>query len=278
MPNRVLPVILRAVAGSALVVALTGCAQSPPYSPPPAAVGTCYDLENSIELDTISNSNPAVACTKLHTSETYYTTEVTGDYADWTTRPIAEILSQMQYNLCPYDGLRSFLGAADRDSLANVSVHAYFPTAADWKAGSRTVSCNVSVNGGANGLPLQIYSDLSGIMAAPASAVLRTCYLQKPVAGGAWASSGNTTTCDQPHSSQDINAWVQAPGQIVSASTATVLCGSYVEQFLGSPLAGSGYQATGITVLQDNGTYSMHCAIGGDSGQGTTTTVLVGHR
>jgi len=266
------------VAGSALVLALTGCAQSPPYSPPPPTVGTCFDLETSIEIDTISNSNPSVACDSLHTSQTYYTTTVTGDYADWTDRPIAEILSSLQYTLCKADDLRTFVGAVDRDSLTNVSIQAYFPTEADWKAGSRTVACNVTVNGGANGLPQQIYTSLSDVMGSQASATLRTCYVQEAAADGMWVTSGETTTCDQPHSSQDINAWLPALSGDVPAANISEQCQPYVEQFLGAPLAGSGYQSTGILVKQDNGTYSLHCAIGGDSGQGNTTAVLVGHR
>jgi len=261
-----------------LVLALTGCSQSPPYSPPPPAVGNCFDLENAIELDTISNSNPAVSCDAMHTSQTFSTTKVTGDYADWVDRPIAEILSQMQYTLCTIDDLRAFLGATDRDSVTNISIQAYFPTEAAWKAGSRIVSCNVTVDGGQNGLPQQIYSSLNNVMGAQASSILRTCYIQKAAAGGMWVTSGSTTTCDKPHSSQDINAWLTATSGDVPAANISEQCQPYVEQFLGTPLAGSGYQSTGILVKQDDGTYSLHCAIGGDSGQGTTTTVLVGNR
>jgi len=257
---------------------MTGCAQSAPYSPPAPAVGNCYDLENAIEIDTISNSNPVVACDAAHTSQTYFTTKVTGTYAGWTDRPIAEILSQMQYRLCTIDDLRAFVGTVDRDSLTNISIQAYFPTTADWKAGSRTVACNVTVNGGADGLPQAIYTSLSDIMGSPASAVLRTCYVQKAAADGMWVTSGATTTCDQPHSSQDINAWLPALGSNLTAPDVAEQCQPYVEQFLGAPLAGSGYQSTGILVKQDNGTVSLHCAIGGDSGQGNTTTVMVGHR
>jgi hypothetical protein len=113
-------------------------------------------------------------------------------------------------------------------------------------------------------------------MAKPASAAIRTCYRQAPLAGGTWSLTGSTTTCDKAHSSQDINAWLDISTPTLAQTRVTALCTPYAIEFAGhAPLQSKRLAVTGVIVKQTNGTYSLHCAIGGDTAHGLSTTALL---
>ncbi|CAM5540478.1 septum formation family protein [Leifsonia shinshuensis] len=256
--------------------ALAGCDETQPgTSTADPQLGVCHDLEFSPEVTAASDANPPVSCTSTHTMQTFAIGQVVGQFASWKTRPDQEALQSLSPTMCTVDALRAFLGAGARDSVTGVSINAYFPNDAAWQSGARKASCDVSVNGSA-GAPKPITVSLSDVMSKPVSAMIRTCYQQKPLPGGAWALTGTTTTCDNPHSSQDINAWLMLDTPTTSQAQVTKLCAPYAEQFAGTDaLASRGLHVTGIVAPQSNGTYSLHCAIGGDSTHGDTTGALL---
>ena len=260
-----------------ILTALSGCYRTLPGSQDlPPTIGACYDLVFGPEIDSVSNSNPAVSCDDSHTVQTFFVASVTGQYASWSTRPIPEILWSLQYDLCPVDNLRHFLGAGERDSVSQVAIKAYFPTASAWQSGARSVSCVVSVNGPSGMLPVN--RDLRNVMYSADSADLRTCYVQSPAPTGGWSLTGREVTCAAAHSSQDINAWLQVDRANPAPGLVQTMCAPYAEQFIGPDWASSGLTATGVVVPQSNGSFSLHCAVGGDPVNGYTSTVLLAHR
>ncbi|WP_022883192.1 septum formation family protein [Gryllotalpicola ginsengisoli] len=258
--------------------ALAGCDETQPgASTADARLGVCHDLQYSQEVTAASDANPAVSCTSTHTVQTFAVGQVVGKFASWRTRPDQEALQSLTSTMCTVDALRAFLGAGARDSVTGVSIHAYFPNDAAWQGGSRQASCDVSVNG-SGGAPRPIGFSLKGVMSKPGSAMIRTCYRQKPLPGGAWTLTGTSTTCDKPHSSQDINAWLMLSGATATQAQVTRLCSPYATQFAGSAVMKKDQlEVTGVVAAESNGTYSLHCAIGGDSSHGDITGVLLAH-
>lgn len=266
------------LAGCAAIALLASCSETFPAVPQHPRVGVCHDLSTGVELDAPAISRPPVACSSPHTVQAFALGAVVGGYADWAARPAPPVLESLTAQLCPYQAVRSFLGALPRDGIAGLSVHAYFPTAAAWAAGDRGTSCALSVDASA-GAPATTRISLANIMSSPASASLRTCYLQAPGPGGTWSASGTAVPCDLPHSSQDLNAWLDQYGGVPSTAQIEAQCAGYASEFLGQPVADqAALRATGVLVRQSNGTLSLHCAIGGDSTDGTTDRALLPHR
>ncbi|GAA4192853.1 hypothetical protein GCM10022288_25760 [Gryllotalpicola kribbensis] len=257
---------------------LAGCDETQPgASTANARLGACHDLQYSQEVTAVSDANPAVSCVSPHTVQTFAVGQVVGKFASWETRPDQESLQSLTSTMCTVDALRAFLGAGARDSVTGVSIHAYFPNDAAWQGGARQASCDVSVNG-SDGAPRSIGFSLDGVMSKPGSAMIRTCYRQKPLSGGTWTLTGTSTTCDKPHSSQDINAWVMLKTPTASQAQVATLCTPYAEEFAGADaLRSLGLRVTGIVAKQTNDTYSLHCAIGGDSRHGDITGILLAH-
>jgi hypothetical protein len=257
-----------------VAAALAGCYRARPESAPaPAQVGQCRDLRLPPDLAAISDATPPGPCAAPHTVETFALSAVTGDYAEWKTRPLPWILRQLTAQICPDLVMRAFLGAGARDSFADTAVHAYFPNESAWRAGDRKVRCDLALQG-ANSALRRIAVDLRGIMPTPDSATVRTCYQQTAQPDGGWSLDGPRVTCDQPHSSQDINAFLATPAD-PSAADVAANCGPFAAQFLGADPADQELIATGVVVALSNGTYSLHCAIGGDAAHGRTTGVIL---
>lgn len=253
---------------------LTGCdATLPGASTARPQVGTCTDLTLSPEVDSTSNANPGVSCAGAHTLQTFGVNTVPAPLSSWKSRPDQQQLQSLQGTLCSSTALRMFLGATDGDSVTHVSIHGYFPTRADWARGARAVSCDVSVNG-AGGAPKSIAHSLARIMTRPESAAIRICYRQKAEPDGLWSSKGTETTCDKPHSSQDIDYWVDVDTASPSAATIAATCDAPAAKFVGASRAAS-YVVSGVVVIQENKTAQLRCTIGGDSDHGDVTGAIL---
>lgn len=257
------------------LTALAGCSQTlVGASTANPVTGTCHDLVYPAELQAASDANPTTACSRPHTVQTFTIGVVVGQYASWRKRPTPAVLESLTGTMCTAQSLREFLGAGNRDGVTGMSIHAYFPSESAWASGARQAGCDVAVNGKA-GAPATTTGSLAGVMRRPESARLRICYRQRP-AGDAWSTHGTTTTCNRPHTSQDLNAWLQLPSDDVTPAQASSRCTPYATQFAGKKaLERREVRATGVVVHQSNGTWSLHCAIGGDSIHGDSTRALL---
>jgi hypothetical protein len=261
----------RLAAGSAAILLLglaAGCSQTlTGTSTAQPQVGSCHNLDLPPELVATSDSKPPVPCTSSHTTQTFAIGQVVGQFASQRTRPDQQALQSLTTTMCSVAALRAFLGAADRDPITPVSIHAYFPSRAAWAAGARQASCDVAMSG-TDDAPRPLSISLQGIMPTADSAIVRTCYKQDPLPDGTWKLTGSITTCDQPHSSQDINAWLQVADPAQSQADVDAQCAPFAAQAAAEDAVPPGLAVTGIVVQQSNGTYSLHCAIGGDSADG----------
>ncbi|GAB3609671.1 hypothetical protein GCM10027414_17960 [Humibacter ginsengiterrae] len=260
----------------ALVVgtSLTACDSAlPGVSTSHPVVGRCTDLTLSPEIDSTSNANPSVLCSKPHTMQTFGVNTIGTPLSTWKARPGQQQLQRLQSSLCSLSALRIFVGAVAGDSLTNVSIHGYFPTRADWADGARAVSCDVSVND-PDGGPRSITHSLAQVMSKPESSAIRTCYRQKAEPGGGWSLTGAVTTCDKKHSSQDIDYWVTIDTATPTPAAISAICGPPAQGYVG-PSRIRSILVSGVVVLQANKTAQLRCTIGGESAHGYVTGAIL---
>jgi hypothetical protein len=259
-----------------LACALGACTETKPgVSTANPVVGICHNLTFSDAIDAASDSSPPVACTSPHTVETFAIGRVAGVLADQSTRPGPEQLRPLTGASCPISALRAFLGAGQRDGVAPLIIHAYFPSEADWASGARDIRCDIAVPG-AHDAPASIRFDLSSVMKRPQSAYVRTCYRQAAADSDGWSTTGKQTTCDRPHSTQDINAWVNVPTRTPTQAEIQQRCDPFVQEFLAATANPGGLLGSGVVVKDANGTYTLRCTVGGGSSSGNRTGSIVG--
>jgi hypothetical protein len=255
--------------------ALGACTETKPgVSTANPVAGVCHNLTCPEAVDAISDSRPPVACTESHTQETFAIGRVAGALAEQTARPGPEQLRSLTGVACPIPALRAFLGAGDRDGVASLTIHAYFPSESDWAAGAREIRCDIAIPG-ANHAPAAVTFDLSSVMKRPQSAYVRTCYRQAPAADGGWSTVGKQTTCDRPHSTQDVNAWVRVATPAPTPPEIQQRCEPFVQEFLtaaGNPV---GVRGSGVVPTNATGAYTLRCTVGGDSSDGNRTGSIV---
>lgn len=255
------------VAAAVLVVAATaGCGvldRQPPAASTPAPVGTCFDLRYLAEVTAVSLGAPAVDCDDEHTLQVSATTELTGSPADQRERPTQQVLQRLTSRLCGYEQARAFVGAAERDGVVPLATWAYWPTAAEWADGDRAVTCAVGLVGTGGG-PRTVTRSLEGVLPTRSSADVRQCYRQQARPDGTWEPTGTAVPCSAPHSSQDVNAWLDVTTGDPTQQDVERMCSPFVGDYPTTFV-------TGVAVQQTNGTHSLHCAVGGDSRAGLTT-------
>jgi hypothetical protein len=260
---------LCAVMAVLVVVALASCstqsrsvvADSKPQ------VGLCYDLTQADEITAPSNGAPAVRCAGAHTVQTFEIAVVSGYLAAWKVRPAQTALDASTGDKCTVAALLGFLGAGQRDSVTGLSIRSFYPSQDQWGNGDRSVGCEVMLHG-PTGEPRSLTSSLAGILPTARSAAIRKCYLQKPGAGGSWATTGTTVPCDEPHSTQDVNAWLNVDNGDVPAAQIADMCAPYAEQLLGAAQLPAGLSASGVVRHVTNGGFQVQCSIGGASNDG----------
>lgn len=259
-----------AAALAAVAVVLGGAAgcgvaddRQPPSASTPAVVGTCFDLRYRAEVTALSLGAPAVDCDTEHTLQVSATPTLTGPPADQDARPVRQVLQRLTGQLCGYEQTRAFVGAAERDGVVPLATWSYWPTAAEWAAGDRTVRCVVGLAGSGGG-PRTVTRSLADVLPTTSSADVRQCYRQEARADGTWEPAGTAVPCSSPHSGQDVNAWIDVDTAAPAQQEVERLCSPYVGAYPGTRI-------TGVAVEQTNGTHSLHCAVGGDSRAGLTT-------
>jgi len=219
--------VVRAAAGLVALLVLSSCGQDDQYVGAVATaahtVGSCSKIATPEELYTASDVAPPVRCDEPHQTETIFAGQLDGPLAAKAERPDVEQLDTVAAERCRAVDLRSYLGARPRDSFA-VNVLAKVPTRAEWSAGDRTFRCE-AVPVAASGAAPQISVPLRGVLATAGSAAIRVCRV-----------GDQQLPCDQPHTAEEVNAWLLASGSVDGAERPEQRCGPYVTEFLGGPL------------------------------------------
>ncbi|MDN5725487.1 MAG: septum formation family protein [Propionibacteriales bacterium] len=260
-----------------LVLICAGCAGVPVGDESPPRVGECFWLDQPAETRSVSHSTPAVTCTDAHTHETFAVAAVGGDLARQATRPMPAALLQQQSTLCSVTALRRYLAATETDAVRGVEVRATFPSEEAWARGDRWTRCDVvTVDQGPDGVstgPVLGRRSLAGVMPTKESADLRTCYRQAPDGRGRWDRTGVPVACSQPHSSQDVGAWLRI-GTLDDTTVAGLAraCGRHVDAYLGGSAKKRGLVAVGVLVGE--GADQVRCSVGRDSRRGDTDDVI----
>ncbi|MFF5794690.1 septum formation family protein [Paeniglutamicibacter sp. NPDC012692] len=220
-------------AGLACLAALsmTGCDQTQKVyaESTKSMIGTCHALLNSEEFDATSDSRPPVDCTEPHTSETYAVYNLTGELTKglWATRrPNQQQLKALTGEICPYNKIRRYLGAAVRDASSNLSIVAYYPSPESWETGDRSVRCDLTSYTKAGEAPVSTYSLRNSLKSLGASDNVRECYTFDRA-----FAEGTTTSCDKHHQGIAVNAWLTLENKSWKQETLSNLCKPYAHEF-----------------------------------------------
>lgn len=183
VPLAVLGVLLTAGCGAAT----SAGAELPTGS---VTVGTCKLKTTAEEVVALSDTSPAVPCTRPHTLQTYALGRLDPAVAALgPERPVSEILTARNADVCPLT-VRGFLGADPLDSQWGLSVFAKYPTRAEWRRGERTVVCDLVADAPVGVVPTLGVS-LEGVLRHDDSARFRLC-----------SRDERLLTCDQPHTAE----------------------------------------------------------------------------
>lgn len=246
---------------AALLIAglLSGCNQTLPGAPTGnPAVGECHLIVSPEQFDAVSEPSPPVSCTEAHTAQTYKVTQVPSPLSGQETRPGQQELKVLTQRLCDVASLRTYLGARERDGTTGLAIAAYAPSRDDWERGARAVRCDVLLAAN-DGTPRTTTADFKGVLAGPESAALRLCYRQE-LAEGQLSDDGVDIQCTEPHTAEDISAWVNLDSSVATPAARNARCLPYALQFLGVDALPAGIALRPI-IRTVNGAHTVRCAV-----------------
>ena len=169
--------------------------------------GTCHALERPEQFETVSDSAPAVPCTKPHTTETFMVTSVPSRYESAESRPGFDIRPDIVAEVCLDTILRVYLWAPQFQGLFGVWIVGFLPTEQAWRDGDRWVRCDLVISEFDDRLsPIRVTGSLARVMATETADEFSKCYQQDDAASGdGYALEGTAVRCDEPHTSRDLN-------------------------------------------------------------------------
>lgn len=259
-----------AVTALILALAVTGCggpgASGPAASGEVATVsrdnnakaGQCHVITTPEEFGSSSDSRSAVDCTQPHTTQTFLVTTVPEPLASYSERPLHEQLQNATSRLCAAAELRKYLAGAERDATTSMAVTGYYPSRAEWAAGSRTVRCDVMLTT-PDGGPRESTIDLHGALAGPDSALFRLCYAQE-IKDGVLNAEGVDVPCSEPHTTEDVSAWIGQDASLVSLAAQQERCLPYVLEFLNVEVLPDTIEVRPIVRI-DGGARAVRCGV-----------------
>ncbi|MDR6637291.1 septum formation family protein [Paenarthrobacter nitroguajacolicus] len=221
-------------------------------------VGQCYLISTPEEYGASSHTGPAVACSEPHTTQTFLVATVPQPLSEQTERPLHEQLQNLTARLCPAAELRRYLGGTERDATTGMAITGYYPTRADWSAGSRTVRCDVLTTT-ADMAPRESRGDLKDALAGPDSAPIRLCYVQE-ITDGVLGSEGTDTSCSEPHTTEDVSAWFGQDASLVPLVAQQERCLPFVLDFLNVDVLPADVEVRPI-VRVDGGARAVRCGV-----------------
>lgn len=227
-PGARLPAVLLAIL---LAAVLGACDQTDPGAGTgnPEA-GQCHIIQSSEEFDATSEPTPPVPCDALHTTQTFFVTAFPLPLASQKSRPNQQQLKVATSRLCTTKELQTYLSGTDRDGTIGVAITGYYPSRDDWARGSRAVRCDVLLTD-ADGTPKWTNSDLKGALGGPDSAAMRLCYRQE-LKEGVLSADGQDVPCSEPHTAEDVGAWIAQDVSLNSQAAQQERCLAYALEFL----------------------------------------------
>jgi hypothetical protein len=254
------------VAFLALVLAMTGCGVAGPATgdavkasvESPAELDQCHIITTPEEFGAPSDARPPVDCTEPHTTQTFLVTTFPQPLANQKERPLQEQLHNATNRLCPAAELRKYLDGAPRDATAGMAIAGYYPSRAEWAAGSRTVRCDVLLTE-ETGAPQETTLNLKGALAGPDSAQIRLCYAQD-IKDGVLSAEGADTLCSEPHTAEDVSAWIGQDASLVSFAAQQERCLPFVLEFLKTEVLPEDKEVRPILRV-DGGARAIRCAV-----------------
>lgn len=192
----------RALVALSVGVALVGCGAKSQTALPTdqAAIGTCYVRETAEEMLSLSNVSPWIGCDYPHQLEVYAFGTLPEELIGSPDRPSNTLERIPPADVCPWEGIREYLGSQQNDYQFGLSVWAKYPTELEWANGLRTVVCSLAVRDPADPAGRPVFTgSLAGIMSRPQSDAVRLCRL------------GDTdVACSEPHDAE-MTGTVPAP-------------------------------------------------------------------
>jgi hypothetical protein len=214
-----------------LAATLGACDQSKPgVGTAHPEVGQCHAILSPEEFDATSEASPPVPCSLVHTTQTFFVTTFPQPLAAQESRPNLQQLKATGNRLCTTKDLREYLSGRDRDGTTGLAVTSYFPSSEDWAAGSRAVRCDVAITD-TDGSLKRTGINLKGALAGADSAALRLCYRQEAM-DGVLSADGVDVPCSEPHTAEDISAWIAQDASLAGPLDQVARCLPYALEFL----------------------------------------------
>ncbi|UXM92733.1 septum formation family protein [Paenarthrobacter sp. JL.01a] len=247
------------VAAAVLISTLSACEQPQPgVDTATPEAGLCHAVFSPEEYDAGSESRPPVPCSERHTTQTFLVTTFPEPLASQAARPNQQQLKAAGRRVCTTEELRSYLSASTRDATTRLTVTSYFPSRDAWAAGARSVRCDVALTD-QHGTPQETGLDLTGALAGPNSAVVRLCYRQE-LKDGVLSEDGADVPCSEPHTAEDISAWVAQDASLATPEAREARCLPYALEFLKSEKLPAGISVN--PVIRTVGTArTIRCAV-----------------
>ncbi|MFC8039118.1 septum formation family protein [Paenarthrobacter sp. NPDC057355] len=221
------------MAAVVLISTLSACDQPQPgVDTANPETGLCHVVPSPEEYDAGSESRPPVPCSERHTTQTFLVTTFPEPLASQAARPNQQQLKAAGRRVCTTEELRSYLSASTRDATTRLTVTSYFPSRDAWAAGARSVRCDVALTD-QHGTPQETGLDLAGALAGPNSAVVRLCYRQE-LKDGVLSEDGADVPCSEPHTAEDVSAWVAQDASLATPEAREARCLPYALEFLKS--------------------------------------------
>ncbi|UKA50893.1 septum formation family protein [Arthrobacter sp. FW305-123] len=255
-----------AAAVLAILLGLTGCGVAGPTASDAAKVSaespvemdSCHVITTPEEFAAPSDGRPAVDCGEPHTTQTFLVTTFPQPLAEQKERPLQEQLRNATSRLCPAHELRKYLAGAPRDATTGMAIAGYYPSRAEWAAGNRTVRCDVLLTE-KNGAPQETTLNLKGALAGPDSARIRLCYSQD-IKDGILSAEGADTLCSEPHTAEDVSAWIGQDASLVSLAAQQERCLPFVLEFLKAEVLPEDKEVRPVLRV-DGGARAIRCAV-----------------
>lgn len=250
----------------ALFLAVTGCSVAGPTAADAMKVSVesspvvdgCHVITTPEEFAAPSDTRPPVDCAQPHTTQTFLVTTFPQPLADQKERPLQEQLRNATNRLCPAHELRKYLAGAPRDATTGMAIAGYYPSRDEWAAGNRTVRCDVLLTE-KDGAPKETTLNLKGALAGPDSAQIRLCYSQD-IKDGVLSAEGADTLCSEPHTAEDVSAWMGQDASLVSLAAQQDRCLPFVLEFLKAEVLPEDKEVRPI-VRVDGGARAIRCAV-----------------
>ncbi|QOT21661.1 septum formation family protein [Paenarthrobacter sp. YJN-D] len=242
-----------------ITAALAACDEGKPgVDTASPETGLCHAVVSPEEFDASSEASPPVSCTERHTTQTFLVTTMPEPLARQESRPNQQQLKAVGKRLCTSEDLRTYLSASDRDGTYGLAVTSYFPDRDAWAAGSRAVRCDVAVTD-QDGTPQETGLDLKDALAGPHSAAVRLCYRQE-YKDGVLSDDGTDVPCSEPHTAEDISAWIAQDASLATPVAREARCLPYALEFLGTEKLPAG--VTVHPIIRTVGTArTVRCAV-----------------